>query len=168
MNAIFLASTFLMLPLALSFAAMPLVRNARTSSNGFAKVPVFVVLAALLLAIGLYAAIGRPDVAGSGSINRPSVAEPRRSNADAAKKAASVNELLAGLEIRGQVGLFRTRLGMLAFEQAVLQEDPGDANGWLLLAKSYDHLGRGHDAVAAYEKATQLGLKDSELEARLR
>jgi cytochrome c-type biogenesis protein CcmH/NrfG len=107
------------------------------------------VLAALLLAIGLNAAIGRPDVAGSGSINRPSVAEPRRSNADAAKKAASVNELLAGLEIR-------------------LQEDPGDANGWLLLAKSYDHLGRGHDAVAAYEKATQLGLKDSELEARLR
>jgi cytochrome c-type biogenesis protein CcmH len=49
-----------------------------------------------------------------------------------------------------------------------LQQDPDDAKGWLLLARSYDHLGRGHDAVAAYQKATQLGLTDSELEARLR
>ena len=149
MNASFLASTFLMLLLALSFAAMPLARNARNSSKGFANVPVFVVLAALLLAIGLYAAIGRPDVAGYRGISRPPVAEQQRSTADAAKKAASVNELLAGLEMR-------------------LQQDPDDAKGWLLLARSYDHLGRGHDAVAAYQKATQLGLTDSELEARLR
>lgn len=149
MNASFLTSTFLMLLLALAFAAMPLVCNVRNSSKGFAKVPVFVVLAALLLAIGLYAAIGRPDVAGYRGISRPPVAEPQRSTADAAKKAASVNELLAGLEMR-------------------LQQDPDDAKGWLLLARSYDHLGRGHDAVAAYQKATQLGLTDSELEARLR
>ena len=149
MNASFLASTFLMLLLALSFAAMPLVRDARNSSNGFAKVPVFVVLSALLLAIGLYAAIGRPEIAGYRGISRPLVAEPQRSTAAAAKKAASVNELLAGLEMR-------------------LQQDPDDAKGWLLLAKSYDHIGRDHDAVAAYQKATQLGLTDSELEARLR
>ena len=149
MNAVFLASTFLMLLLALSFAAIPLIRDARSSSNGFAKLPVFVVLAALLLAIGLYAAIGRPGIATSKSIRIPSVAEQQRSAADTAKRAASVNELLAGLEMR-------------------LQEHPDDAKGWLLLAKSYDHLGRGHDAVAAYEKATQLGLTDSGLEARLR
>jgi cytochrome c-type biogenesis protein CcmH len=149
MNAIFLASTFLMLLLAFSFSAMPLVRNARNSSHGFAKVPVFVVLAALLLAIGLYAAIGRPDVVGNGGIRDPSVAKKQRSTADAAQKAASVNELLAGLEMR-------------------LQEDPDNAKGWLLLARSYDHLGREHDAADAYQKATQLGLTDSELEARLR
>jgi cytochrome c-type biogenesis protein CcmH len=149
MNAIFLASTFLMLLVALLFAAMPLIRDARSSSNGSAKLPVFVVLAALLLAIGLYAAIGRPDVAGSERISRISVAEPQRSTADAAKKAASVNELLAGLEMR-------------------LQEDPGDAKGWLLLARSYDHLGREYEAAAAYQRATQLGLTDNGLEARLR
>ena len=149
MNAVFLASTFLMLLLALSFAAVPLIRDARRSSNGFAKLPVFVVLAALLLAIGLYAAIGRPGAATNAGISIRSVAEQQRSAADTAKRAASVNELLAGLEMR-------------------LQEDPGDARGWLLLAKSYDHLGRGHDAVAAYAKATQLGLTDSGLEARLK
>lgn len=149
MNATFLASAFLMVLLALSFATMPLIRDARSSSNGFAKVPAIVVLSASLLAIGLYAAIGSPDVAASRAISDPSVARSQISPADPANKAASVNELLSGLEMR-------------------LQDDPGDGKGWLLLAKSYDHLGRGHDAVAAYEKATQLGLTDSELEARLR
>ena len=149
MNATFLASAFLMVLLALSFATMPLIRDARSSSNGFAKLPVIVVLSASLLSIGLYAAIGSPDVAASRAISDPSVARSQKSPADPANKAASVNELLSGLEMR-------------------LQNDPGDGKGWLLLAKSYDHLGRGHDAVAAYEKATQLGLTDSELEARLR
>ena len=149
MNAIFLASLFLMLLLAMSFATMPLIRGARSSSRGFVNVPVLVVLAALLPAIGLYAAIGRPDVATGGSKNRSYRVEPQRPPADDGKKAASVDELLAGLEQR-------------------LQDDPDDAKGWLLLAKSYDHLGREQDAVAAYEKATQLGLTDSELEARLK
>ena len=148
MNAIFLASTFLMLLLAMSFATMPLIRGARSSSSGFVNVPVLVVLTALLLAIGLYAAIGRPDIASAGSVNESYRVEPQRPPADGGKKAASVDELLAGLEQR-------------------LQDDPDDAKGWLLLAKSYDHLGREQDAVAAYEKATQLGLTDSELEARL-
>ena len=149
MNATFLASAFLMVLLALSFATMPLIRDARSSSNGFAKLPVIVVLSASLLSIGLYAAIGSPDVAASRAISDPSVARSQISPADPANKAASVNELLSGLEMR-------------------LQNDPGDGKGWLLLAKSYDHLGRVHDALAAYEKATQLGLTDSELEARLR
>jgi cytochrome c-type biogenesis protein CcmH len=65
------------------------------------------------------------------------------------RKAASVTELLAGLERR-------------------LRENPDDAKGWLLLAKSYDHLGRRRDAAMAYEKAAALGLADNVLEARLR
>jgi cytochrome c-type biogenesis protein CcmH len=60
-----------------------------------------------------------------------------------------VNSLLAGLEQQ-------------------LRDDPGDATGWLLLAKSYDHLGRTSDAAAAYDRATELGKSDNDLEARLK
>jgi len=36
----------------------------------------------------------------------------------------------------------------------------------LLLAKSYDHIGRPDDAAAAYDRARKLGLSDDVLEAR--
>lgn len=149
MNAIFFVSTLLMLLLAMSFAAAPLVRSARSSSSGFANVPLLAVIAALLLAIGLYAVIGRPDVVIGAAAHQSSNAGAQRSAADNGKKTASVTELLAGLEQR-------------------LREDPGDAKGWLLLAKSYDHLGRNEDAAAAYDKAVELGMSDNVLEARLR
>ena len=47
-----------------------------------------------------------------------------------------------------------------------LEEHPDDAKGWLLLAKSYDHVGRPEDAAAAYDKARELGLSDGVPEAR--
>ena len=150
MNAIFFASTFLMLLIAMSFASAPLLRNARNSSRGFAYVPLLAVLAALLLAIGLYAVIGSPEVATGDTQDK---ASPHVSVKDQANqgnsKAASVNSLLAGLEQR-------------------LRDDPDDAKGWLLLAKSYDHLGRDSDAAAAYDKAVALGISDNDLEARLK
>jgi cytochrome c-type biogenesis protein CcmH len=129
MNAFYFASMFLMLLLAMSFAMAPLLRREKNPSGGFANIALLAVLATLLLAIGLYAAIGRPDVATNANV-------------------ASVDELVAGLEQR-------------------LQDDPGDAKGWLLLAKSYAHVGRHEDAVAAYDKAVELGLSDNVLEASL-
>ena len=150
MNAVFFASTFLMLLIAMSFASVPLLRDAKNSSKGFAYVPLLAVFAALLLAIGLYAAIGRPGVVSS---NTQYTASPRVSVNDQANQsksiAAPVNSLLAGLEKR-------------------LSDDPSDAKSWLLLAKSYDHLGRESDAAAAYERAVALGVSDSDLEARLK
>lgn len=148
MNAIFFTSAFLMLLLAMSFVTAPLLRTARSLSRGFATVPLLAVLAALFLAIGLYAAIGRPDIAAGASTHESSDTAAPRSAATGKNKAASVDELLAGLEQR-------------------LQDNPDDAKGWLLLAKSYDHLGRYQDAAAAYEKASALGLSDSVAEARL-
>lgn len=150
MNAIFFASMLLMLLLAMSFATIPLIRGARISSSGFANVPLLTVIAALLLAVGLYAAIGRPDVAGNESVRQMSSVPADQTAAGGEKtKAASVNELLTGLEQR-------------------LEENPDDAKSWLLLAKSYDHLGRHVDAAAAYDKAVNLGLSDEVLEARLK
>ena len=117
--------------------------------RGVPKLPALIVVATLVPAIGLYAALGSPGIATGEIMSNPSIAESRRSPADGRNKAASVSELLAGLEER-------------------LQETPDDAEGWLLLAKSYDHLGLAHDAAEAYDKAALLGLTDSELEVRLR
>ena len=149
MNAIFFASASVMLLLAMFFATAPLLRNARSSSGGFAYVPLLAVLAILLLATGLYAVIGRPDTVAIASVQHTSPADVAEATQGSGEtQAASVSDLLAGLE-------------------ASLEEDPDDAKGWLLLAKSYDHLGRYRDAAAAYEKASALSLSDDVLEAQL-
>ena len=110
----------LMALLALSFVAAPLIRNAWASSPGFTNVPLLTVLATLLLAFGLYAAIGRPDVAtGELANNSLDMVAQKRPATNSDAKAASVSKLLAGLEQR-------------------LQEDPGNAKDWLLLAKTYE------------------------------
>ena len=44
-----------------------------------------------------------------------------------------------------------------------LQNNPVDAPGWLLLARSYHHLGRQADAQAAYAQAQSHGGEDAEL-----
>lgn len=150
MNALFFVCALLMSLVAMSFASAPLLRDARASSRGFAYLPLLVVLAALLSAVGLYAVIGRPDVpASADTAHLSAAATPRTAAGSGDKKAASVSDLLAGLEQR-------------------LQENPDDAKGWLLLAKSYDHLGRDDAAAAAYDKAVALGISDIGLEARLK
>ena len=63
-------------------------------------------------------------------------------------KLDSVANLVGGLETR-------------------LQENPEDAKGWLLLAKSYDHLGDNEKALRAYTKAVELGLSDTHMEMKL-
>ena len=50
---------------------------------------------------------------------------------------------------------------------ARLHENPDDADGWLLLAKSYRFLERRSDARLAYERAAALGKTDPELAAWL-
>ena len=48
-----------------------------------------------------------------------------------------------------------------------LAEQPDDGKGWLLLAKSYQFLGREEDARNAYRKADALGTADPLLAAQL-
>lgn len=147
MNAIFFASMLLMLLVAMSFASAPLLLRSKNSSSGFVNVPLLAVIAVLLLAIGLYVAIGSPDFASSGHAQQTSGSTLQTQATSEEKKAASVTELLAGLEQR-------------------LVENPDDAKAWLLLAKSYDHIGRPEDAAAAYDRARELGLSDDLIEAR--
>jgi len=51
--------------------------------------------------------------------------------------------------------------------EAKLRDHPEDANGWLLLARSYQHTGRVGDARDAYRQAVFLGAEDPELAQRL-
>jgi hypothetical protein len=59
------------------------------------------------------------------------------------KPLASVGDLVAGLRAR-------------------LEQEPDDASGWLLLARSYDHLGRHQEAMIAYQRARMLGRGDAD------
>jgi cytochrome c-type biogenesis protein CcmH len=66
----------------------------------------------------------------------------------AQNSSASVGSLIGGLEAR-------------------LAENPEDAKGWLLLARSYDHLGDNDEAWNAYSRARDLGMTDETLELKL-
>ena len=63
-------------------------------------------------------------------------------------RAASVGTLIGGLEAR-------------------LEASPEDAKGWILLARSYDHLGEHDKAWNAYTRARDLGTTDTSLELKL-
>jgi cytochrome c-type biogenesis protein CcmH/NrfG len=80
-----------------------------------------------------------------------SAAQPQVQTQDApekAVKAGSVSTLITGLQAR-------------------LAENPDDAKGWLLLAKSYEYLGDPAEARDAYARAVALGISDIEFEAKL-
>jgi cytochrome c-type biogenesis protein CcmH len=66
----------------------------------------------------------------------------------AADKSASVGSLVGGLEAR-------------------LASNPEDAKGWILLARSHDHLGNEKEAWNAYSRARELGMTDETLELKL-
>lgn len=80
----------------------------------------------------------------------PAAATPGPSGADVAAAA----EMSAGdrqAMIEGMVQRLADRL----------REEPGDLDGWLRLARAYDVLGKGPEAVAAYEKAAALKPDDA-------
>ena len=72
----------------------------------------------------------------------PSTATTKR------EKTVSVGDLIGGLERR-------------------LEESPNDGKGWLLLAKSHDHLGNTAAAWSSYARAKELGSSDDALEIKL-
>jgi len=150
MNLALFISTLLMAVVAIGFVAIPIVTNDRHRNRGSIKLPLLGTLIVFGIGIALYAAIGKPGAESydpAHTSSRPSVASFRGESQS--EKAGSVASLLTGLEAR-------------------LAENPDDAKGWLLLAQSYELLGRSEDAAKAYDKATALGQSDEKLAARLR
>ena len=98
------------------------------------RASVLLAIALPVFAMSFYFAIGSPDV--------KSATAHAAVNASASTSAGSVSSLTAGLEAR-------------------LSEQPGDGEGWLLLAKSYVYLNRMDEARHAYARATALGESDA-------
>ena len=149
MNSTFFVFALGMTVVALSFVATPLLVATRKQNSGSAKLSLLGAVAVFGLAIVLYGVVGRPDVADyNAPVHTAENNVPAMPTAREPGKAASVTNLLAGLEAR-------------------LKESPDDGKGWLLLAQSYEHLGRVADARVAYDKAVALGQSNDELASKL-
>jgi cytochrome c-type biogenesis protein CcmH/NrfG len=111
-----------------------------------AKPAAFAISVAAFVAAALYIVIESPD--GAETINRTAIETQPMSNDGSKNKAASVTSLVGGLE-------------------AKLAQNPNHAKGWLLLAKSHDHLGDQRAAWIAYSRAKELGMSDASFEIEL-
>lgn len=90
-----------------------------------------------LLAVGVYLTVGQP-----GALHPPAAAA-RSASAGGAPHAQD-DAAVAALQAR-------------------LERDGGDADGWVLLARSYYQMGRISDALTAYGKATKLSGDNADL-----
>ncbi len=126
---------------------LPLLKHRQTVS----KPLVITVLLVPLIALGLYSGIGSPDTVTAETAHsyRSEYSADVRRTTNAGKPLDSVASLVDGLAER-------------------LQHEPDNAGGWLLLARSYEHLGSHRDASIAYDRARALGKTDPKLEESLR
>jgi tetratricopeptide (TPR) repeat protein len=127
--------------IALAFVAVPFFRAQDT------PVRTVLIIGILLpaLAGGMYLYLGSPSVESAHPASMVAGQVGRAPPEAAAKKSVgSVSSMIDGLAER-------------------LERNPDDGKGWLLLAKSYRHLNRTSDAIAAYDKAVALGEFDAAL-----
>jgi tetratricopeptide (TPR) repeat protein len=103
-----------------------------------------------LVALGIYSKLGSPDAifTQGNSADRTRTATSSANSANPSKGTASVASLVDGLKER-------------------LEREPNDADGWILLARSYEHIGRRSEAIAAYDRAKSLGKTDETLDESL-
>lgn len=131
----------------LMFALVPLVRVLSRPAGALAGPPQRLTGAVLVVALplataGLYALTGTPAA----------LAPPRPAAlADAARDTASDSAAITPERIQAMVARLAARL----------QDRPDDADGWRMLARSYETLGRYGDAVAAYRSLQRLTPDDN-------
>ena len=113
--------------------------------NGGIARPYLLVGVATILAVALYAVIGGPNVV---TVAPRGATQAMGDSGEAGTKLPSVGNLLDGLKTR-------------------LEKNPADGDGWLLLAKSYRHLGRIPEARDAYANAVANGSSETEFESLL-
>ncbi len=100
-----------------------------------------------VVSVGGYALLGSPEAMTAQPPHQKLYPNYLAKEQTSSKKSvASVNSLLAGLEAR-------------------LEREPDDAGSWLLLAKSYRHLGQPDKARDAYAKAKALGMTYNSFES---
>jgi len=128
-----------MATVAFAFVGTPLLKSNRRKSV------LATAIALPVFAAGLYWSLGTPAAAG-GVPSAGDVTQMTRSSSTtpASQQIGSVASMVEGLAKR-------------------LESNPEDGASWLLLAKSYKHLGLIPDAIAAYSRAAALGKTDTDL-----
>jgi len=146
MSFIFWGLTTTMIVAAVATVVTPIRIRGATSNMAI----VIMAIAVSLFSIGLYSGIGSPDAltADKDRIGDTRVRTRSGSVGNSSKSLGTVASLIDGLRER-------------------LEKEPDDANGCVLLARSYEHLGRNQDAISAYGHAKALGKSDSGLEESL-
>jgi len=141
MSPLFWAFAIAMLIVAVGFVTVPL----QTGKSLVATPKLLLAVFVPLFAVGLYAFLGADS-----NVATQHVATNGNANADSAADSSlgSVASMVDGLVAR-------------------LENEPDDADGWILLARSYLHVDRPADALDAYEHARALGKTDANLEAEL-
>ncbi|MCC7047534.1 MAG: c-type cytochrome biogenesis protein CcmI [Alphaproteobacteria bacterium] len=114
-----------------------------------------IALAAPVLALLLYAQLGRPGVPGQ------PFAQRMEQRGGAAQQNPTPDAHPTGSGAAESMQALTERLAKR------LEANPGDAEGWSLLARSYQQLERHRDAVAALERAVALTQRDPQLVAAL-
>ena len=108
-----------------------------------------ITITTLLVALSLYFVVDASDSSDSVATHSANQADnATTTTSSSAGQIGSVDSMLAGLEQR-------------------LQQQPDDGEGWLLLAKSYRHMGRLEDARQAYQRADAMGNGDATVAAQL-
>ncbi len=146
MSLLFWGLAVAMLVAAVGFVTVPLKTGKPLRASPGILIAAFVPLSAL----GLYVLLGSPGAV-TAEFNYNQAANDSSTSASSGQSTrslASVDSLVDGLKSR-------------------LQDQPDDAGGWLLLARSYHHLNRHAEALDAYERALALGKSDINLEASL-
>jgi cytochrome c-type biogenesis protein CcmH len=92
-----------------------------------------------LCATALYAMMGHPELTSSAAVSASSAA-PESQSTSADPKAHPMGEVAS----------------MISSLETKLQQNPGDAQGWQMLAWSYMRTGRPADAAKAYAKAVAI------------
>jgi len=140
MSIMFWALVIILSMAAVGFVAVPLRACGLTPGK-----PATVAIAVIpLTALSLYFVLGSPGLIAAEAGQAHAAPAEHQST----RSTGSVDSLVDGLSAR-------------------LQREPDDAGGWLLLARSYDLLGRDAEAIAAYERAKALGKTDAVFEASL-
>jgi hypothetical protein len=147
MTFLFWGLTVTMIVVAIAVVTIPLSRGKPLLGTS----GTLVAIAFPAITLGLYAFLGSPDAvtAESSLAQRAQFKSNSASNVRSAKSTASVASLVGGLKER-------------------LDREPDDSGGWLLLARSYQHLGHHDEASLAYERSRSLGRTDLEFEKLLR
>lgn len=139
MSVLFWSLAAALLIVAIAFVATPLLTRKPLQATPKYLIAAFVPLAS----VGLYAYLGSPS-----TTDLQHVASRPASSVSQEHSLGSVASMIDGLVAR-------------------LEIEPDDADGWILLARSYQHIGENEQALSAYEHAVALGKSDITLETTL-